>query len=78
MCVIIRINSFKVLNNRIFYKCGQTFTMTNNMASSALENVIPINIYNYDGWQHCVISDTWCQMVWHIIVDAAPHTYLML
>ena len=22
------------------------------------------------------MSDTWCQMVWHQIVDAGPHTYL--
>ena len=27
------------------------------------------------GW---AMSDTWCQMVWHLIPDARPHTYPML
>ena len=31
--IIIRINSFRVLNNKIFCNHRQTFTMTNNMAS---------------------------------------------
>ena len=54
--------------------------MTNNMASSGLlENMILSNIilttYDITG---CVKSETWCEMVWHLIVDAGPHTYPVL
>ena len=34
--IILRINSFTFLNNGIFCKLRQAFTMTNNMASSRL------------------------------------------
>ena len=57
--IIIRINCFKVLNNRIFCKYRQAFTKRNNMASSGLGKMLylPISILTTDGTSGCATSD---------------------
>ena len=54
--------------------------MTNTMASSGLWKMIylPIFILTTDGTIGCTMSDTWCQMVWHLIADTVLHTYQIL
>ena len=60
------------MKNRKYYELQQAFAMPNNMALSGLwENVILTNIIpTSDGTIVCVKSDTWCKMVWHLIVGA--------
>ena len=62
----------KVLNNRKKYKCIHIFTRTNNMASSGLLKMLCVIIFILTtGSTHCcVMSDTWCQSVWHQNDDA--------
>ena len=66
-----------VLNNTIFYTCRQAFAMTNNMALSGLWKMLYLTIFmlTTNGIIGCAERDTWYQMVWHLIVDARPHTY---
>ena len=47
--------------------------MTNNMASSGLWKMLYLLIFILakDGTIGCVMNDTWCQMVWEKIADAA-------
>ena len=54
--------------------------MTNNLASTGLWKMLCFQIFilTTDGTIGCVMSDTWCQVVWHLIVDAGPHTYPVL
>ena len=39
---------------------------------------LPIFILTTDDTIDCVMSDTWCQMVWDHIADARPFTYAIL
>ena len=41
----------------------------------SLENIILTNIILTANDTIGGVIDTWCQMVWHLIVDAGPHTY---
>ena len=61
---ILRIDSFKVLNDRLFYKCRQVFTITKSMASSDLWRILYLSIFilTTDDIIGCVMSETWCQM----------------
>ena len=47
------------------------------MASSGLLEIVILTsiMLTTDGTIGCVKSNTWCQMVWHLIVSAGPHTY---
>ena len=77
LLLLYLINSLSVMRNIVFSKIRQAFTITNNMASSGLlENVILTKIIlTTDGTIGCAKSNTWCQMVWPLIVAAGPHTY---
>ena len=54
------------------FKCIQAFTMTNIMALSSLWKMLylPTFMLTIDGTIGCVLSDIWCQMMWHLIADA--------
>ena len=74
------IKSFRVQNNKIFFKHRQNFTMTNKMASSELWTLlyVPILIPTIEGTIGCAISDNWYQTVWlHNLPDEAM-LFLML
>ena len=72
-----RIKSFKALNNRIFFKCRQAFTIANILASSGLWKMLylPIFILTTGGTIGFVMSDICYQMVWHQPADTGPYTY---
>ena len=71
---------FKVLNNRIIFKCRPAFTMTGSMTSSGLWKMLYLTMFilTMSGVIGCVINGTWCQMVWYQLDDAVPHAYPML
>ena len=46
---------------------------------SSVENVILTNImHTKDDTIDYAVSDTWCQMVWHLTDGAGPHSHPML
>ena len=46
---------------------------------TSVVNIILISIIlATDSTIGCVMSNTWCQMVWHLIVGAGPHTHPVL
>ena len=77
---IIIINSLRVLNNRLFSKRRQAFTMTHNMVSSGLWKILyfPIFILTTYGTTGCVMCYTWCLMILYLIVVVGIHTYSTL
>ena len=59
---------------------GRTVCKKNNMASSGYVKIIylPIFIHTTDGIIDYVMTETWCQMVWHQIANAVPDICTML
>ena len=77
---IRRTKFLKVLNKRIIFECRQAFTMTDNLSSLALLEMLylPKCLLATDGPIGCTMSNTWYQIAWHKNDNAHPQTHPMI